>query len=397
MEKDSIVVEETKNYDEELDGNMELPFTQTITYDSPLKIPKEFSTQQNHLFKRKTTNISGISGSKKSEFRELRKRMSNRNDKKTWVQRLDWWLLRITRYIAMCIDMILPKKMNPIDQETSETLWSARIRKHLLDKGKHKRRMIYLAVLLSISFGLVFVITSVPWKSYTAADVIDQFYVDNNDGPLLIVHNMLIPRFLNPVSDPSDVIRLKNITTNPFSKITKKDLEFGYKEVKVQYKYNVNISFSVVHDELKADSKEKTLSCLCAAHIGIPLNIIYIHGNGILDEPTMTLGTKELRLSPRIKNTNLYYNSTIFGDPKMPMSKKTGIPPDEGFQITYPKSIAYRYLTVDGFKSKEAYSMHSACIVFCCELATKETLVGPPTKGGILTHKDGNVKYFGIL
>src|SRR6056297_464800 len=144
-------------------------------------------------------------------------------------------------------------------------------------------------------------------------------------------------------------------------------------------------------------TEEQNLTCVCAAHLGVPLNIIFMHQKGVIYDPVMTLGTKDLRISPILKKTNLYYNTTIFVQNEKKGIHNTGLPPEEGFRISYPKGIAYRYLTKKGMKSNEAYHMHSACIVFCCELAAKKVLVGPPQGGGVLTHQEGNVKHFGTF
>lgn len=403
--QNSIVIEEDKQYDEELVSGQELPFSQTSVFSEPKEIPREFSQSNTNLFKRKTTRVTGISGanvgSGGSEYRELRKRMKMPEERKSVVQRIDWALLRITMFVAKMIDKFVPSKFNPVQQETSETLWMGRIRRNMLDKGKHKRRFVTVVTFLMLSLFVVVMLTSVPWRSYAAMDVLKEAYIkpDGEQGETIIVRNLLMPHYLDPRNDPSDRVRLEHLVDQRhiFDSIVTSDLKRDYKEVKVQYKEKVNVSFSVLQDVMKAVSEERNLPCICAAHVGVPLNVVYLNNQGFMNEPTMTLGTKDLRISPVLKNANLYYNASLFAENRKSGIKNTGVPPEEGFRIMYPKAIAFRFLTPEGFKSREAYTLYSACVVFCAELAKKKPLVGPPSRGGVLTSQEGNVKHYGIL
>lgn len=420
----SIILEETKSNEKELEK--ELPFSSQVSFEQVENIPQEYSTHAGNNYLRRRTTIRGVTSMKKekSEYYDLERKMSDKTYKKSFFQRIDWIILRVCVALIKVVDSVVPSRFNPREMESDDTVYGRKLRETLLDRGKNTRRLIALVFFLMLVFGITFFMVSTPWKSYFASDVIAEYTTPanhspftgdgaNNNHPTATIRNVLMPRYMNPQKDPSDVIRIKNMVRqqNVFKKIAIDDIKRGYIETFVEYPHGVNISFELVEKIMLDEAKNRDLGCLCAAHVGIPLNIIWTYRKGFYHEPKMTLGTPRVGVMGPIKNTNLYYNASIAT--KRWLSSMGGnhhnnnnnniddssyqAPPQEGFYVTYPYGIALRYVTRDGLKSDEVYGKGAGCVVFCCELAAKKPLVGGYDQGGVLLSSDGNTKKFGIL
>lgn len=406
----SFVIEETKSDDKGLQS--ELPLTTEVSFEPVDNIPQQYSTHQGNTYLRRRTIIKGTSSMKeqRSEYHDMEKKMQDRAYKKTFVQKIDWIIMRLCINLIYVVDYIIPKKFNPREVESEDTLCGRKLREVLLDKGKNTRILIALVVFLSLGFGTCYIILSTPWKSYFASDVILEYHMNGdtrspsgNKYPSTIVNNVLMPRYMNPLVDPSDLIRINHLVKqdNVFNRVTVDDIKRGYMKTFVEYPHGVNVSFELLENIMIQEANNRKLGCLCAAHVGVPLNVVWAYKKGFYHEPKMTLGTSKVGIMGPIKNANLYYNASIASETSTLKAQERAnhaLPPNNnGFYITHPYGIALRYVTKEGLKSDEVYGKVAGCVVFCCELAAKKPLVGPYDQGGVLLTSDGNTKKFGIL
>lgn len=392
-DKHIVILEESQEADEDLSMGQELPFSMTTTLEDARHVPEQYSTISN-LYKRKKTTFQGISGTKnaKSEYHIAKAQMRDKTMKRTLMQRIDWGLLRICSSIISIVDSVVPERYNPKEPEAADTLWGRKLRENLLDRGKHTRRIAALCIFLFLGFSVTFIIGIVPWRTYLASDILPYYQVKGEDGTIVTIKDVMMPHYIDAINDPSDRLRLAHIVNqrNVFRKINQEDLKKGYARVRVEYADAVNVSFSLLEDAMRKEADDRKLGCLCAAHMGVPLNVIWMYKKGFYYEPKMTLGTEKVGFMGPVKNTNLYYNASD-------SSNGSGIPPPDGFYIGHPAGIALRHVTKKGLRSDELYGKNAGCVVFCCELASKESLVGGVEQGGVLLSKEGNVKKLGFL
>lgn len=394
-DKHIVILEEANEADESLSMGQELPFSMTTVLEDASHVPEQYSTV-NNLYKRKKTTFQGISGTKnaKSEYHIAKSYMQDKTKKRSIMQHIDWGLLQTCSLLIHIVDKVVPEKYNPREQEAAGTLWGRKLRENLLDRGKHTRRIAALCIFLLLGFSVTFIIGIVPWRTYLASDIIPHYQIKGENGAVVIIKDVMMPHYLDPMNDPSDRLRLAHIVSprNVFRRINQDDLKKGYAKIRVEYVDAVNVSFDLLEDAMKNEADYRKLGCLCAAHMGVPINVIWMYKKGFYYEPKMTLGTEKVGFMGPVKNTNLYYNAS-----EKINSGGNGIPPSEGFYIGHPAGIALRHVTKKGLRSDELYGKNAGCVVFCCELAAKESLVGGVDQGGVLLSKDGNVKKLGFL
>jgi hypothetical protein len=356
---------------------------------------------------RRKTHFSGISEveerqSQGNNYNRLRM-LNKRGKSKSLMDRVDWGLIRATQVFTKQMDRIIPEKYNPVMQESGQTLFTSKMHKYLIDKGKHTRRVVG-AVIVVVTFMLFFMVFNmIPWRGYFALDALTD-YTDERGRTMT---NIEVPHYLMVDTDASDYKRAQHVTdqNQPFPKITRNQLLIGYHQITLEYNRQANVSFSMLKKQLNKTMVEGGYSCLCAAHLGIPLNVVQvleITATGIpnvrslstltMYEPMMTLGSKETKTTQPIEG-NIYYSPDAEGVEREhangPLTGK------DTFSITYPSRVALRYLTERGYEALAVSGYKAACVVFCGELSQKKKLVNRELGGVIIEGKDNSI--LGVL
>jgi hypothetical protein len=344
---------------------------------------------------RRRTHLAGASDleqeqAKHSDYHKLRVRRQ-RGFSMSMMERIDWALLRAALFLSKQVDRWVPSKFNPIisgEASGGETLLASKIRRHVLDAGKYTRRAIGMGVLVLVVMMFFVVANMIPWRGYFAMDVMDM-YTDERGRNMM---NVEIPHYLDVDNDASDYLRAQHLVRDSFPHIDRKDLLRGYHEVELEYERKANISFSMLRDKLNDTMIQGGYSCLCAAHLGVPLNVMQmltVKYTGLpnvrslttttLYEPTLSMADKEVISTAPVESNIYYAPPTIDGTAHSNGPLKHG----QTFSIVYPKRVALRYITERGFETISVSGYKAACVVFCCELSAKQKLFHR-TKGGII-------------
>ena len=377
----------------EISGGGELPLFERTEYLTETHHPDGLSPSVSLV--RRRTHLSGASDleqeqAQHSDYRRLRVKRKRGFDMST-MERVDWVLLRAAHFLSKQVDRWVPRRFNPIisgEESVGETLLASKIRRYVLDAGKYTRRAIGTGTLILFIMMLFMVANMIPWRGYFAMDVIGM-YTDERGRNIM---NVEMPHYLDVDNDASDYLRAQYLVQYSFPHINRKDLLRGYHEVELEYDRKANISFSILRDKLNETMIEGGYSCLCAAHLGVPLNVMQmltVKHTGLpnvrslstttLYEPTLSMADKEVTTTAPVES-NLYYTPSIEdGNVYSNGPLKRG----QTFPIVYPKRVALRYITERGFETISVSGYKAACVVFCCELSAKRKLFHR-TKGGII-------------
>ena len=300
-----------------------------------------------------------------------------RTPPRTWTQ----WEEHIASKIIHFIVGFIPKRYNEMCGDVVDvTPWEQSLRVQWLDRGLYKRKILAAVVIGLMVTGVFIGAGYVPWRQVFGKDNIPEF----KDAQGRILTNVVIPRMLEPDKHAGDAsITDWIITGDPFEPLTPESIHNGYITITMDRSgTRKNVSLSMLYERMNSTAHEK-YRCLCAAHMGIPLNVILFTSVGkrlqalranpelppapndfvIMTEPQPTVGSKA------IVSTG-------------PM--KSNIQPTQ-FRVNHPDRVVVSFLTATGHKDKrEFHGDDSACVVRCIELAWKEPIVDP-VLGGILT------------
>jgi len=397
----SVVTSEERNASFEVSSGEELPFTVSTTYTPDTARPR--GPNANLTLLRRKTRISGITASSeqgqavRSEYKQMEGK-AKRGRGLSVMDRIDWLLMRGALALSRQIDQWAPTRFNPVLMEDGgRTLWASRIQRHVLDRGKYTRRAI-AAALVIVAIALAFVCANMlPWRAFFGMGTVS-VYIDERGRSMT---NVEVPHYLAVNDDASDRLRAKFLAwddADPWTAITKDALKRGFTRVDLEYGRSANISFAMLERAMNATMIERGFGCLCAAHMGVPLNAVYIAKTAtsasMLWEPSLTMASKTNRRSAPV-SSNIYYapqGADVERDhPNGPLR------PDQTFSITFPEKVALRYLTERGFEGLELSGSRAACVVFCCELGLKKRLIDRKIGGVVVDVHNPDSKLLSIL
>jgi hypothetical protein len=350
--KHSFVIEQKERVSEEVSSG-DLPLYQEVQYKV---IPSpEGVTNQATALRRRVTVKAGRRGDSMGDQEKLKYKR-----KKTLSERMDYYIIRWIQFVGYVGDKMIPERFNPRSmEEVGETRLSRYLRMHFLDTGRIKRKVAAILIMVSLFMLFVFTINAMPWKVYFGTGVAP-IYVDSHGRR---VANVVTPHYLDP-SDPSDRFRIDHvIKKHVFPPIKKQHLEQGFLPVPMEYNVKANISLPMLEEVLSSTAKEMGFPCICAAHVGVPLNVMYIEGSYIYDPKVASIST-ELYETPPIKS-NIYYS------PRPPIGSNDV---EGGFVIRSPEVVSLRAISVDGYRTFRFEKNFAACVTFCAELALKRPM-----------------------
>jgi hypothetical protein len=269
----------------------------------------------------------------------------------------------VALFLIRCIVACIPKRWNTMNLEIGMTSWEDRLRVQWLDSGLYKRKLVWAAVIFVIVLVALLVSTMIPWRLLLKTDV-EHVYTDTRGRE---IQNILVPRLIDPKNDASDAQIANQILKGaPFRELTPQVVKQGYAGVR-----GSNVSLDMLRGKLVEAGRK--YPCLCAAHMGIPLNAISFFPRGGKG------GKKLFMLEPSPTGAT---GKAIESD-KMQSNLDPGVP----FRVTHPTRMSVKFLTMDGLVDRtELRGDDSACAVWCIELAWKEALV-EEDGGGILSQR----------
>jgi len=397
-----VISSEEQHVAKEVARGQELPLYGSTEFVAEPRRPEGISPSA-ELVRRRTT-VAGVSdleeaSAQHSDYRRMDLKSRRAPHTMTWMERVDWALLRAAGLASRGVDRWVPARFNPRNPESGRTRWGAVIQRHVLDSGKHTRRAIGLGTLVVAAMVLLLVANAIPWRGYFAMDAVPVFADERGRS----MRNVEVPHYLRVDADASDYKRAQHLVrrSTSFPAVTRDWLLRGYREVELEYGRRANVSFNMLRDALNRTMIEGGYSCLCAAHLGIPLNVVElltVAPTGLpntrrlltqtLYEPTLTLGSKETRTTTPIES-NIYYAPRAPG--VVPEHANGPLAAGQTFTITYPNRVALRYVTEQGFEALSVSGHKAACVVFCCELSQKRALIDRVRGGVVVTDKDGSI------
>jgi len=234
----------------------------------------------------------------------------------------------------------------------------------------------------------------------------------------------------SPVDDPVSQYILSPSMSGTFETIGEERIKAGYAEanipsVTVSFDYKVdraNISLVELYYRMMEFVTDKPknsrlsiaeTSCVCAAHYGIPLNIIMTGNSGKIKSPTtpeeaeaqhalwssklsaVSPGTirSKTRMAKLVEMLVHKDNILFMIDPLVTSGSRNVqrahfsdmfIPKGEKTEIKFPRSIWVKYIDIAGITYKTKLSgAQSMCTIRCVNIAMKQDIVNHSINGGI--------------
>jgi len=295
----------------------------------------------------------------------------------TWAQ----WEEHVASKIIKGVVWLIPTRWNQRAGDITETPWEYRLRVQWLDRGLYKRKIL-AAVVIGLLVAAMFLGAGyVPWRQLFGKDSIPKF----KDAHGRILNSVVIPRMLEPDKHAGDIAVSDWIKTgDPFEPVTPAHLKEGYITVTMDHSgTRKNVSLPMLYNLMNATAYGK-YRCLCAAHMGIPLNMILFTPIG-----------ERLRAIQNRQDTPLLPNDFVFMIEPQPTIGSNAIvstgPMTSNiesvpFRVNHPTRVVVSFLTNTGHKDKrEMHGDDAACVVRCIELAWKEPVVDPLMEGILTT------------
>ncbi len=308
----------------------------------------------------------------------------NKNERGIWL------------FFIRCIIAFIPTRWNAFNLEIGMTHWENRLRVYWLDSGLYKRKLVWASVMFVFVLVALTVSSTIPWRLLLRTDV-EQVYTDTRGRE---IHNILVPRLIDPKKDASDAqIADQIIRGGAFRELTPQVVKQGYTSVRES-----NISLDMLRSKLIDVGRR--YPCLCAAHMGVPLNVIVFSPKSPRNEPgdwgkgkgERGKGTRERGIEEKEKGERGIEEKEKGekGDPLFMVEPsptgatgravtsgkmQSNLDPGNPFQVVHPSRMTVKYLTMSGLVDRtELRGDNAACAVWCIELAWKEQLVDEKSK-----------------
>ncbi len=279
----------------------------------------------------------------------------------------------ITKWMIRCIVWMIPRKYNkPSMEMAGMTPWEHRLRVQWLDRGLYKRKIFGAVFILGIVLVLFFASGFVPWRALFQMDSVTVY----TDSRGIQVHNMLIPRMIDPKGDASDASKAEWILRgDPLDYLSREQVKSGYVTVRTGEKTKFNVSRSLLHENLN-ETAFGNFRCLCAVHMGVPVNaILYSPDPGRM---------QQLRDNPNAKanpTDHVFMLEPLPTGGMAPMVTSgpmvSNLDPDVPFTVTHPSRLSIKFFTMEGLDDRvELRGDDAACAIRCISISWKEEIAG---------------------
>lgn len=277
----------------------------------------------------------------------------------------------VSLFLIRCIVAFIPERWNRMNLEIGMTNWENRLRVYWLDSGLYKRKLVWAAVMFVLVLVALLVSSMIPWRLLLRTDV-EHVYTDTRGRE---IHNILVPRLMDPKNDASDAqVADQILRGEAFRELTPQVVKQGYTGVR-----GSNISLDMLRSKLIEEGRN--YPCLCAAHMGVPLNVITVSPFGVSPK-----GKKRETPLFMLEPSPTGATGKAMASGKM----QSNLDPGNPFQVVHPSRMTVKYLTMNGLVDRtELRGDDAACVVWCIELAWKEQLI---EGNGLLSQRPRQVK-----
>lgn len=293
----------------------------------------------------------------------------------------------VTAFIIRVIVFCIPTRYNvPSEEMGGISPWEQRLRIQWLDRGLYKRKIVGGMLIFVFVVSVFFFASLIPWRVLLGTDSIYLHVNSRGDK----IYNVIVPRMIDPTTDASDVSRADWILNGePFPPMTRTQVKDGFVSVKTGYSMvEQNVSINLLQQKLN-ETAFGEYRCLCAIHLGIPLNaVMYTPNPQKIEQARRRAKTGTGRSIKGImdgKHDNMFLLEPVPTAAKGPIVTSermtSNLLPDRPFTVTHPGRMTVKFYTTEGLDDRiELRGDDVACAVRCIEVAWKTKLVNKATK-----------------